>query len=102
MGIGEGYGLAKAGVATLTLVQAKTYPNLKAVCLHPGFIDTPMHKGYGATLTPEQGCVSSLKCLFGEVTSGCYYASDGSEGGEADVPHMDALEALLKARGLWL
>jgi len=32
------------------------------VCLSPGFIDTPMTQGFGARLTPEQGCVSSLKC----------------------------------------
>ena len=36
-----------------------------------------MTKGFGANLTPEQGCESSLKCLFGEVTSGYYYGSDG-------------------------
>ena len=46
--------------------------------LSPGFIDTPMTKGYGAKLTPEQGCLSSLKCLFGQtVKSGYYYGSDG-------------------------
>ena len=60
MGIGGGYGLSKAGLSALTLVQAKTYPNLKVVSLSPGFIDTPMTKGFGAKLTPEQGCVSSL------------------------------------------
>ena len=37
-----------------------------------------MTKGYGAKLTPEQGCLSSLKCLFGQtVKSGYYYGSDG-------------------------
>jgi carbonyl reductase 1 len=36
-----------------------------------------MTAGYGAKLTPEQGCVSSIKCLFGHVTSGYYYGSDG-------------------------
>ena len=28
-------------------------------------------------LSPEQGCVSALKCLFEPVTSGYYYGSDG-------------------------
>lgn len=36
-----------------------------------------MTKGFGARLKPEQGCVSALKCLFGDVTSGFYYGSDG-------------------------
>lgn len=77
-GYGKGYGLSKAGLTALTLIQAKAYPNLKVLSLSPGFIDTPMTKGFGAKLTPEQGCVSAIKCLFSEdVTSGYYYGSDG-------------------------
>lgn len=76
-GFGKGYGLSKAALSALTLIQAKTYPDLKVVSLSPGFIDTPMTKGFGARLTPEQGCVSCLQCLFGPVTSGYYYGSDG-------------------------
>ena len=71
------YGLSKAALCTLTMIQAKTYPHLIITSLNPGFIDTPMTKGYGAKLTPEQGCVSSIKCLFGLVASGYYYGSDG-------------------------
>ena len=71
------YGLSKAALCTLTLIQARIYPNLIVTSLNPGFIDTPMTKGYGAKLNPEQGCVSSIKCLFGPVTSGYYYGSDG-------------------------
>jgi len=71
------YGLSKAGLCALTLIHAKTYPNLTITSLSPGFIDTPMTKGFGAKLTPEQGCLSSLKCLFEPVTSGFYYGSDG-------------------------
>ena len=75
--IGGVYGLSKAALCALTLVQAKAYPNLIVTSLSPGFIDTPMTKGFGAKLTPEQGCISALKCLFGPVTSGYYYGSDG-------------------------
>ena len=75
--IGNGYGLSKAGLNALTLIQAKSYPDIKVTCLTPGFIDTPMTKGWGATLTPEQGCLSSIKCLFEPVISGAYYGSDG-------------------------
>jgi len=77
LGMGAGYGLSKAGLTTLTMIQAKKYPNLMVTSLSPGFIDTPMTKGFGAKLSPEQGCISSIKCLLGEVTRGSYYGSDG-------------------------
>jgi len=77
VGVGNGYGLSKASLTALTLIQAREHPNLTVTSLSPGFIDTPMTKGFGARLTPEQGCVSSLKCLFEPVTSGFYYGSDG-------------------------
>lgn len=79
-GMGNGYGLSKAGLNALTLVQAKMYPNLKVVCLSPGFIATPMAAKFGAKIQPEGGCVSSLVCLFNPVTSGWYYGSDGLRG----------------------
>jgi len=72
-----GYGLSKAGLTSMTMIQARDNPNLVITSLSPGFINTPMTAGSGAKLTPEQGCVSSLKCLFGDVTSGWYYGSDG-------------------------
>jgi len=77
VGWGSGYGLSKAALSAFTVVQASLYPNLKVVSLSPGFIDTPMTTGFGAKLTPEQGCKSALKCLFEPVTSGFYYGSDG-------------------------
>jgi NAD(P)-dependent dehydrogenase (short-subunit alcohol dehydrogenase family) len=72
-----GYGLSKAGLTAYTMQQAAAYPNLLITSLSPGFIQTKMTEGYGASLTPEQGTVSLLKCLFGDVVSGCYYGSDG-------------------------
>eukprot|EP00941_MAST-03F_sp_MAST-3F-sp1_P003633 g3633.t1 len=72
-----GYGVSKAGLCALTLQQSKQYPNLICTSLSPGFIDTAMTRGYGAKLTPEEGTVSLMKCLFGNVTSGFYYGSDG-------------------------
>ena len=72
-----GYGLSKAGLSALTMIQARQNPSLVVTSLSPGFINTPMTAGNGARLTPEQGCVSALKCLFGDVTSGWYYGSDG-------------------------
>ena len=77
LGWNKGYGLSKAGLSALTLIQARELAPLTVTSLSPGFIDTPMTAGLGARLSPEQGCVSSLKCLFGDVTSGFYYGSDG-------------------------
>merc|ERR550532_3900796 len=67
VGMGNGYGLSKAALNALTLIQARTYPNLKVVCLSPGFIATPMAQKFGAKIPPEGGCVSSLVCLFSPV-----------------------------------
>merc|ERR1719171_1518648 len=72
-----GYGLSKAGLTAYTIQQARDLPNLLCTSLSPGFIETAMTSGFGARLTPEQGTVSLIKCLFGEVTSGFYYGSDG-------------------------
>jgi len=75
------YCISKVGVNSLTLVQAKSYPVLKINSFNPGFIDTPMTKGYVyegyEKLTPEQGCASALKCLFGAISSGHFYGEDG-------------------------
>jgi NAD(P)-dependent dehydrogenase (short-subunit alcohol dehydrogenase family) len=73
----NGYGLSKAALTALTIAQANKFRDLKIVSLSPGFINTNLTAGYGAKLTPEQGCRSSIKCLFDEVTSGYYYGSDG-------------------------
>ena len=72
-----GYGLSKAALTTYTIIQSCKFPNLVCTSLSPGFINTRMTSGAGARLTPEQGTVSLLKCLFGEVVSGYYYGSDG-------------------------
>jgi len=78
LSMGDGYGLSKAALSALTIVQGNKYPNLTITSVSPGFIDTPMTRGFGARLTPEEGCVSALKCLYDEdVVSGYYYGSDG-------------------------
>ena len=53
--IGNGYGLSKAGLNALTLIQAKSYPNLKVTSLTPGFIDTPMTKGMVILVVKNSG-----------------------------------------------
>ena len=49
-------------------MQAAAHPNLTITSLSPGYIKTAMTAGSGARLTPEQGTVSMMRCLFGEVT----------------------------------
>lgn len=74
----KGYGVSKACVATYTMVLAKEHPNLKSSCISPGFIDTAIVKGFGATKPPEEGTVSIKHCLFEDLEgNGYYYGSDG-------------------------
>ena len=78
-GFSSAYGLSKAALCALTLVQAKAFPNLKVTSLSPGFVDTPLAAGMKSSskITPEKGCTSALKCIFEDVISGAYYGSDG-------------------------
>merc|ERR1712224_957490 len=79
-GIGpmSGYGTSKALLTAYTMAQAKAFPNLGCYCLSPGFIQTKLTDGWGAKLTPEQGCVVYLRVLFEPgAVSGYFYGSDG-------------------------
>ena len=52
-------------------------PNLKINCVSPGFTNTNMTEGYGATQTPEEGTFSMRHCLFNHLEgNGFYYGSD--------------------------
>eukprot|EP00658_Telonema_sp_P-2_P032914 TRINITY_DN24264_c0_g1_i1.p1 TRINITY_DN24264_c0_g1~~TRINITY_DN24264_c0_g1_i1.p1 ORF type:complete len:287 (-),score=82.95 TRINITY_DN24264_c0_g1_i1:154-1014(-) len=71
------YGVSKAALTAYTIQQARAWPHLVCTSLSPGFIQTNMTEGFGARLTPEEGTVSLLRCLLGDVVSGRYYGSDG-------------------------
>lgn len=72
------YGYSKASLSAYTMVLARTYPGLMCSCTSPGFIDTAIVKGFGASKPPEEGTVSIHQCLWGELNgSGYYYGSDG-------------------------
>jgi len=76
------YGLSKSLVAVYTGVLARSYPDLVVSCVSPGFIETQMTTGYGASKSPSEGTVSIRKCLFDtfneeDGSSGWYYGSDG-------------------------
>lgn len=76
------YGLSKAALTVYTMLlatrleEAKT--NVVVSCVTPGFIDTAITKGFGATKTAEEGTVSIKHCLLDALPgSGFYYGSDG-------------------------
>lgn len=73
----DAYGLSKACLNAYTVQTALQHPDLLVNSCSPGFINTDLTKGYGATNTPEQGTVSALHCLFGpDVGTGKYFGSD--------------------------
>lgn len=72
------YGLSKALLACYTGYFAQQHPKILSSCVTPGFIDTQMTAGYGASKSPEQGTLAIKHCLFDELSgNGWYYGSDG-------------------------
>lgn len=76
---GDPYGLSKALVSCYTGLLAREHPDLMVSCITPGFINTQMTAGWGASKGPEQGTLALRKCLFETLGhgSGWYYGSDG-------------------------
>ena len=73
-----GYGLSKACLAAYTMLCAKVTPSICFSCCSPGFIETKMTSGFGATKTPDQGTLAIKKCLLEPLAgNGWYYGSDG-------------------------
>ena len=72
------YGGSKALLACYTMKLAQLHPALSISILSPGYILTDMTRGMGATKSPEEGTVSLIKCLFGDLpASGYFWGSDG-------------------------
>jgi len=72
------YGVSKAGLTGYTMILAKQFPQWKINCLSPGFINTAIVTGYGASKPPEEGTVALHHCLFNDLKgNGYYYGSDG-------------------------
>ncbi|KAJ8599639.1 hypothetical protein CTAYLR_005415 [Chrysophaeum taylorii] len=75
----EAYGLSKAALAAHATWLSKAHPHIISNTITPGFIDTAIVKGFGATKPPEEGTVSIRHCLFGELPrdhNGWFYGSD--------------------------
>lgn len=72
------YGCSKALLSAYSQLLGKLHPNILSSCCTPGFIDTAIVKGWGATKTPEEGTVSIRHCLLKPLDgNGYYYGSDG-------------------------
>lgn len=77
-GAGIAYGLSKACLAAYTQVLATESPSILSSCCSPGFIDTAITNGYGASKGPEEGTFAIKKLLFEDMEgNGWYYGSDG-------------------------
>lgn len=72
----DAYGFSKACLTAYTMALAKEYPNLKVNCVSPGFINTAITKGFGASKSPEEGTISIKHCLFTTTSTGWYWGSD--------------------------
>jgi len=73
----DAYGLSKACLNAYTVETSLLHPDLLVNSCSPGFIDTDLTKGFGAKLTPDQGTVSALHCLFSpDAGTGKYFGSD--------------------------
>lgn len=93
------YGLSKSSLSVLTMILAKQYPALKISCVSPGFIDTGIVKGYGASKPPREGTKSIRYALFAPLeSSGCYYGSDALRSplaGMRNPSHTDMVDKWL-------
>eukprot|EP00565_Helicotheca_tamesis_P001385 CAMPEP_0185731194 /NCGR_PEP_ID=MMETSP1171-20130828/12158_1 /TAXON_ID=374046 /ORGANISM="Helicotheca tamensis, Strain CCMP826" /LENGTH=282 /DNA_ID=CAMNT_0028400405 /DNA_START=153 /DNA_END=1001 /DNA_ORIENTATION=- len=76
----DAYGLSKALLNAYTALHAKNEPDLIINSCSPGFIDTDITAGMGATNSPEQGAVCPVHLLMSPelegVPPGWYYGSD--------------------------
>jgi len=74
---GDAYGFSKACLNAYTMVLARAHPHLAINGMTPGFIDTDITAGMGASKTPEEGTKVALHCLMGKLEgNGRYYGSD--------------------------
>jgi len=71
------YGFSKACLNAYTMFLARTHPTLSINSVTPGFIDTDITRGMGATKPPEEGTKAAIYCLTAELEgNGRYYGSD--------------------------
>lgn len=76
----DAYGFSKALVAAYTWILAKEEPDLIVNSVTPGFINTDMTSGWGATNSTAKGAIPPVWLLMSDdltkVPTGRYYGSD--------------------------
>ncbi|KAI2496738.1 hypothetical protein MHU86_17785 [Fragilaria crotonensis] len=76
----DGYGFSKALLNAYTILHASEEPDLIINSCTPGFIDTDITSGMGATNPPSKGAVPPVHLLmdlcFKNLPTGRYYGSD--------------------------
>lgn len=76
----DSYGLSKALLNAYTALHAQSEPDLIINSCSPGFIDTDITRGMGASKTPMQGAVAPVELLMSDDVAknptGWYYGSD--------------------------
>lgn len=79
-GVTDGYGFSKALLNAYTVIHASEEPQLIINSCTPGYIDTDITAGMGATNPPSKGAVPPVHLLmdpcFDALPTGRYYGSD--------------------------
>ena len=79
-GVRDTYGFSKALLNAYTVLLAKSEPDLIVNSCTPGYIDTDMTRGAGATNPPSKGAVPPVWLAMSDVLldrpTGWYYGSD--------------------------
>lgn len=71
------YGISKCLLSVYTEALARANPAMACSSITPGFIDTKIVAGFGASKPPEEGTVAIRHCLFKALEgNGLFYGSD--------------------------
>jgi NAD(P)-dependent dehydrogenase (short-subunit alcohol dehydrogenase family) len=76
------YLFSKACMNAYTAILARENPHLAVAAVCPGFIDTAINKGMGATATPDEGAAPLKRMLFEKnIGQGWFYEADCKRAG---------------------
>ena len=73
-----------------TALIARTHKDLMVSSCSPGFIDTAITKGFGASKTPDEGTKVIRHCLFNELEASGYVCAWRSATGNQSIPAVCA------------
>jgi len=76
------YLFSKAVMHAYTAIFAREHPQLGVLAVCPGFVDTAINKGMGATATPAEGAAPLRRMLFEKtIGQGWFYEADCKRAG---------------------